>query len=308
MPESKSDTETSSDAERSAQDSLPALARAVADHIRTLQEFGLTHIGNAAPSIDRSVAAISPPPSDASAAKAPAPDPPPLPPPQPVIAQPPSPMTKPPSTRKAAAQTSLFLFGEPAPPSAAEPDHQDGNLHDIRADIGDCQRCKLAPTRTHIVFGDGNPNAQLVFVGEAPGADEDASGVPFVGRAGQLLNKIIEAIGMKREDVYIANVVKCRPPENRTPEKDEIAACSGFLHRQLALIRPKIIVALGAPAAFTLLNDGKIGSITKIRGQIFDYRGVPLMPTFHPAYLLRSPDKKREVWEDMKKVRDLLKG
>lgn len=218
------------------------------------------------------------------------------------------------STAKSKPQVSLFdMFDaepEPPAPAAAEPtpEPQDTCLQDIRDEIGDCQRCKLATGRHHIVFGDGNPQARLVFVGEAPGADEDASGVPFVGRAGQLLNKIIEAIGMKREDVYICNVVKCRPPENRTPERDEIDACQGFLHRQLAIIKPKIIVSLGAPAAFTLLGDSRIGRISEIRGNFYDYRGTPLMITFHPAYLLRTPEKKREVWEDMKKVRAFLRG
>lgn len=218
------------------------------------------------------------------------------------------------STAKSKPQVSLFdMFDaapEPPTPAAAEPtpEPQDTCLQDIRDEIGDCQRCKLATGRHHIVFGDGNPQARLVFVGEAPGADEDASGVPFVGRAGQLLNKIIEAIGMKREDVYICNVVKCRPPENRTPERDEIDACQGFLHRQLAIIKPKIIVSLGAPAAFTLLGDSRIGRISEIRGNFYDYRGTPLMITFHPAYLLRTPEKKREVWEDMKKVRAFLRG
>lgn len=217
------------------------------------------------------------------------------------------------TTAKSKPQASLFdMFGaEPEPPAPEpepEPAAQDTCLQDIRDEIGDCQRCKLATGRHHIVFGDGNPNARLVFVGEAPGADEDASGVPFVGRAGQLLNKIIEAIGMKREDVYICNVVKCRPPENRTPERDEIDACQGFLHRQLAIIKPKIIVSLGAPAAFTLLGDSRIGRISEIRGNFYDYRGTPLMITFHPAYLLRTPEKKREVWEDMKKVRAFLRG
>ncbi|OYT70298.1 MAG: uracil-DNA glycosylase [Chloracidobacterium sp. CP2_5A] len=172
----------------------------------------------------------------------------------------------------------------------------------IRDDLGDCQRCKLARYRARIVFGEGSPQARLVFVGEGPGAEEDATGRPFVGRAGQLLDKIIAAMSLAREEVYICNVVKCRPPENRAPERDEVAACVGFLHRQLAVIRPQVIVALGASAAAALLDDPKLASISRIRGRFHDYRGVPLMPTFHPAYLLRSPDKKREVWEDMKQV------
>ena len=180
-------------------------------------------------------------------------------------------------------------------------------LADIRAEIGDCQRCKLCSTRTNIVFGVGNPNAELMFVGEAPGADEDEQGEPFVGRAGQLLTKIIEAMGFQRSDVYIANILKCRPPNNRPPEPDEVATCEPFLFKQIDAIKPKIIVALGTHAAHTLL---KIDTpISKIRGHVLDFRGgVKVVPTFHPAYLLRSPDRKRDVWEDMKKVRALLSG
>lgn len=154
------------------------------------------------------------------------------------------------------------------------------------------------------MFGEGSPQAKLVFVGEGPGADEDATGRPFVGRAGQLLDKIIEAIGMRREEVYIANIVKCRPPGNRTPERDEVDTCEPFLWRQLAFIRPEVIVALGSPAFQCLVKTRE--PITQARGQWRDWNGIKLMPTFHPAFLLRSPDKKREVWEDMKKVRDYL--
>jgi DNA polymerase len=175
----------------------------------------------------------------------------------------------------------------------------------IRADIGDCTRCKLhTQGRTQVVFGAGNPAAQLMFVGEAPGADEDLQGVPFIGRAGQLLTKIIEAIDMKREDVYIANVIKCRPPQNRNPEPDEVATCEPFLFQQIDAIHPKVIVALGKFGAQTLLRT--LEPISKLRGRIFDYRGSKLIPTFHPAYLLRNPSSKREVWEDMKLVKKLL--
>jgi DNA polymerase len=178
-------------------------------------------------------------------------------------------------------------------------------LESIRADLGDCQRCKLCTTRTNIVFGVGNPHAELMFVGEAPGADEDEQGEPFVGRAGQLLTKIIEAMGMQRSDVFIANVLKCRPPSNRPPEPDEVATCEPFLFKQIDSIKPKVIVALGTHAAHALL---KIDTpISKIRGHVIEFRdGIKLVPTFHPAYLLRSPDRKRDVWEDMKKVRALL--
>ena len=175
----------------------------------------------------------------------------------------------------------------------------------VRADIGDCTRCKLHTLgRTQVVFGVGNPEADLMFVGEAPGRDEDLQGYPFVGRAGQLLTKIIEAIALKREDVYIANVIKCRPPENRNPEPDEVATCEPFLFRQIDIIKPKVIVALGKFGAQTLLRT--LDPISRLRGRVFDYRGAKLIPTFHPAYLLRNPSSKREVWEDMKLVRSLL--
>ncbi len=178
----------------------------------------------------------------------------------------------------------------------------------LREEIGPaCTRCKLhALGRTQTVFGVGNPAADLMFVGEAPGADEDAQGEPFVGRAGQLLTKIIEAIGLKREDVYIANVIKCRPPGNRNPEPDEVERCQPFLFRQIDAIKPKVIVALGKFAAQALLQTTE--PITRIRGRQSKYRGATLIPTFHPAYLLRNPSSKREVWEDMKKVRAILDG
>jgi uracil-DNA glycosylase len=180
-------------------------------------------------------------------------------------------------------------------------------LEAIRAEIGDCTRCQLHGLgRKQIVFGVGNPNADLMFVGEAPGADEDEQGVPFIGRAGQLLTKIIEAIELTREDVYIANVIKCRPPANRNPEPDEVATCEPFLFQQIDSIRPKVIVALGTFAAHTLLRTD--APISRLRGQLHDYRGTKLIPTFHPAYLLRSPDRKRDVWEDMKLVRSLLQS
>jgi DNA polymerase len=176
----------------------------------------------------------------------------------------------------------------------------------VRTEIGDCTRCKLHRLgRRQIVFGVGNPEADLMFVGEAPGHDEDVQGIPFVGRAGQLLTKIIEAIGLQREDVYIANVIKCRPPENRNPEQDEVDTCEPFLFQQIDIIKPKVIVALGTFAARALLRT--LDPISRLRGRVYDYRGAKLIPTFHPAYLLRNPASKREVWEDMKKVRELLK-
>ncbi|WDT79496.1 MAG: uracil-DNA glycosylase [Candidatus Manganitrophus sp.] len=179
-------------------------------------------------------------------------------------------------------------------------------LSEVRDEIGDCRRCKLCSTRKNIVFGTGNPHAALMFVGEAPGADEDAQGQPFVGRAGQLLTKMIEAMGLSRETVYIANIIKCRPPENRNPQPDEIAACSPFLLKQIEAIRPKVICALGTFSAQTLLETQQ--KISALRGKFHDYHGVKLLPTFHPAYLLRNPNEKKTVWEDLKKIMEELKN
>jgi DNA polymerase len=186
------------------------------------------------------------------------------------------------------------LFGDPALASA-------GSLEEVRAHIGDCARCKLAGGRTNIVFGVGNPNADLMFVGEGPGRDEDLQAEPFVGRAGQLLTEIITK-GMKlaRSDVYIANIVKCRPPENRNPEPDEIATCRPFLARQIDIVAPRVIVALGSVAAQALLEVRT--PITRMRGNWHDYRGIKVMPTLHPAYLLRTPGDKKLVWADIKLV------
>jgi DNA polymerase len=198
---------------------------------------------------------------------------------------------------------------KPAARSAAVPlvVQPAGALTVVRTDLGDCTRCKLAGLgRSQIVFGVGNPDADLMFVGEAPGADEDVQGIPFVGRAGQLLTRIIEAIDLQRGDVYIANVIKCRPPQNRNPEPDEIEQCEPFLFRQIDIVRPKVIVTLGKFAAHTLLRTEE--PISRLRGRVFEYRGAKLVPTFHPAYLLRNPASKREVWEDMKLVRELLKA
>ncbi len=178
------------------------------------------------------------------------------------------------------------------------------SLERICGELAGCTRCKLHRRRTNIVFGVGNPHAELVFVGEGPGHDEDVQGIPFVGRAGQLLTQMINAMGLSREDVYIANVVKCRPPENRAPEKDEVATCLPFLLRQLTNINPKVIVCLGSVAAQALLNTNK--AISHFRGQWLDFRGAKLMATYHPAYLLRNPHAKPEVWADLKKVMAFL--
>jgi DNA polymerase len=178
------------------------------------------------------------------------------------------------------------------------------SLPKILADIGDCTRCKLHRGRTKLVFGDGNSKADLVFVGEGPGRDEDAQGLPFVGRAGKLLTQMIEAMGLQRKDVYICNVVKCRPPENRTPEKDEVETCSPFLLRQLDAIAPKVIVCLGSVAAQSLLQTNR--GISHFRGEWRDFRGRKLLATYHPAYLLRNPSAKGEVWKDLQKVMAVL--
>ena len=216
-------------------------------------------------------------------------------------------------TENAAMDTNFVPSGANPSGPRAEPEaivpmftSQADALQAIRDDLGaDCTRCKLhALGRKQVVFGVGNPNADLMFVGEAPGADEDIQGEPFVGRAGQLLTKIIEAIDLKREDVYIANVIKCRPPGNRNPEPDEVEQCEPFLFRQIDTIKPKVIVALGKFAAQCLLRT--TDPITRIRGREFKYRDAILIPTYHPAYLLRTPSAKREVWEDMKRVRAIL--
>ncbi len=207
------------------------------------------------------------------------------------------------------ARSGLLGVSLPAPeaPAAARPSEQAAVARDgatrlpiIRAELGDCQRCKLHPLRKNIVFGVGNPNADLVFVGESPGADEDAQGEPFVGAAGQLLDKMIVAMGFAREDVYICNVLKCRPPGNRKPEPDEVEQCEPFLKQQLRAIAPRIIVALGKFAAHSLC--GVSTPITRLRGTMHTYEGIPVMPTYHPAFLLRDPARKGEVWQDLKTV------
>jgi uracil-DNA glycosylase len=221
-----------------------------------------------------------------------------------------------PAWRRRAADGVADADEAPAEQAAAQAEAQaaseDGErpqetLEIVRDDLGECTRCKLHRLgRSRIVYGVGNPRAELMFIGEAPGRDEDIQGIPFVGRAGQLLTKIIEAIDLGREDVYIANVIKCRPPENRNPEPDEVASCEPFLFRQVQVIRPRVIVALGTFAAQALLRTND--PISRLRGKVFHYGDARLIPTFHPAYLLRSPERKREVWEDMKLVRAILRG
>jgi uracil-DNA glycosylase len=310
------------------------LVRQAKEHLRYYQELGITEMGDAErlptlPALTSTqptpitplelkatvpaapVEAKAPAPLSTAQLTAPTPSVPTLP---PLIAMPdPPPLILPLTTQEAMpkSEDTPLLFGElesslrPDVPAALANE----TLEDIRREMGDCQRCKLWTTRTNLVFGEGSPQAQLMFVGEGPGADEDATGRPFVGRAGQLLTKMIEAIDLKREQVYIANVVKSRPPGNRTPEADEVKACKPFLLRQIACIKPKLIVTLGNPATQSLL-DTKVG-ITRLRGEVQNYpylSDVKVIPTFHPAYLLRSPDKKREAWEDLKKVRAFLRG
>lgn len=192
------------------------------------------------------------------------------------------------------------------PPAAAADAGERTALEEAREALGDCRRCPLHRTRQRLVFGEGNPRAELVFVGEAPGADEDVQGRPFVGAAGQLLTKIIEAMKLRREEVYICNILKCRPPGNRNPQPDEIATCEPFLIRQLQAIRPRIICALGTFAAHTLLKSE--APISVLRGRFHSYQGIPVMPTYHPAYLLRNPGGKKQVWEDVQMVMQALRA
>jgi uracil-DNA glycosylase family 4 len=178
-------------------------------------------------------------------------------------------------------------------------------MKDIRNELGDCQRCKLHQTRRTIVFGEGNENAKLMFIGEGPGYDEDVQGRPFVGKAGQLLTRIIQSMHLQREEVYIANIIKCRPPQNRNPEPDEIESCSPFVRKQIDAIRPRVVCALGTFSAQTLLKT-KAG-ITALRGKIYTLDNITVIPTYHPAFLLRNPEKKKDVWEDMKRVLERLR-
>lgn len=298
-------------------DAMADVARQLEEQLKFYREIGVTDIGDSLPQAT-SVAAGGAAVSSAGSSAAPLPVESPLTTapvavataaPQPVEI---NPTTQEPMPKKRETPGQAGLFGDLLPMEEAAPaahtlpviEAQDPSLDAIREDIGECTRCKLHEHRTHIVFGEGDPQARLVFVGEGPGADEDATGRPFVGRAGQLLDKIVAAIGLKRDECYIANVVKCRPPGNRTPERDEVATCEQFLFRQLAFIKPQVIVALGSPAFQCLLRTKD--TITRSRGEWRDWNGIKVMPTFHPAYLLRSPDKKREAWEDMKKVRDYL--
>jgi len=223
---------------------------------------------------------------------------------QPKITRPVTPRVEPSKPAAAiASEPVTTLFGElaPAPGKLAKSSE---TFEVIHADIGDCTRCPLHQQRTHVVHTEGNRKARLMFVGEAPGADEDIQSRPFVGRAGQLLTKIIEAIGLKREEVLIGNVNRCRPPGNRAPTTEEASMCKPFLLREIAVVQPEVIVVLGNTAMKNLLDTRE--GITRLRGLFQDYQGIKVMPTFHPAYLLRDASKKRETWDDLKKVRDYL--
>jgi DNA polymerase len=221
-----------------------------------------------------------------------------------------SPLGPAPASAPAPAEASApeRLFGGLAEEGFDRPPPEDpaARLAEIRETIGECTRCKLHRGRTHVVFGVGNPRAGLMFVGEGPGAEEDARGEPFVGRAGKKLDQMIASIGLRREDVYIANVVKCRPPDNRDPESDEIATCSPFLEAQIEAIRPRVIMTLGSPATRTLLRTRQ--GITQLRGRWHSFRGIPVMPTYHPAYLLRAytTENRTKVWEDLRAARARL--
>lgn len=210
-----------------------------------------------------------------------------------------------PPMRKKGRPAATKLPG-PAIHKLAAPEIKEAALGAVREEIGDCKRCKLSKGRTAIVFGEGNPDAELMFIGEGPGREEDLQGRPFVGDAGKLLDRLIEKMGFRREEVYIGNIVKCRPPMNRDPEEDEVASCIPFIQKQIGVIAPKVIVSLGRISAHTL--TGTSIPISKLRGTFYEYRGIPLMPTFHPAYLLRNPNAKWDVWRDMQKVLEKLKG
>ena len=206
--------------------------------------------------------------------------------------------------QRATAIVPTAIVAAPKATAVGDAPESLATLDAVRREMGDCQRCKLHAGRTHIVFGVGSPTARLLFVGEGPGRDEDLQGVPFVGAAGQLLDRMVKAMGLSRGEVYIANIVKCRPPGNRDPEPDEIEACEGFLQAQIRAVRPSVIVALGRIAAQALLHDPT--PVSRLRGVWREYEGVPLMPTFHPAYLLRTPGDKRLVWDDLQAVMQRL--
>jgi uracil-DNA glycosylase len=276
------------------------IGRQILEHLKLYQDLGVRYVRAAGTDRTKPAARPERPPVPAAA--------------------PPKAPKKPAAVKPTAAppQKPVPKSADPVPKPKPEPDQQridipppvtaggvpGESLDSIRAEVENCRRCKLWPTRNNIVFASGNPNAELMFVGEAPGADEDEQGLPFVGRAGQLLTKVIESIGLNRNEVFICNILKCRPPGNRNPEPDEIAACEQFLFRQIAVVKPKIICAVGAYSAQTLLRTSEL--IGQLRGRLLDYRGTKLLATYHPAYLLRNPIEKRKVWEDMLVIRKYL--
>ncbi|HEY0840062.1 MAG TPA: uracil-DNA glycosylase [Vulgatibacter sp.] len=281
---------------------LGRIAAELARHVRWAQEKGETEVPLPAP---HAAAPVAPRPSrpneapSAAAVASAAPVQHPRPPP--AAAPSPAPFASAPSALHAPSSPAAApSFGSSASPLHASRETAPRTLQQIRDDLGDCRRCGLCAGRRNIVFGDGSPSAELVFVGEGPGEEEDRQGLPFVGAAGHLLDKMIEAMGYRRDEVYVCNVVKCRPPGNRNPLPEEVAACEPFLRAQLAAIRPKAIVALGKFAAQALLRDET--PITRLRGTWREYEGIPLMPTFHPAYLLRAPAEKRKAWDDLQQV------
>lgn len=281
-------------------DELLSLATDIREHVSCLHELGIdtveaangTQSPNESATVHPEVVNQKLPPRRTQTAAVP------------TLAAPPALVPKPSaSSTKIITTAPSTLFGDLTAKSQ-KLEKTTETFEEIWADIGDCTRCPLHQGRTHIVHTEGNRRARLMFIGEAPGADEDAQARPFVGRAGQLLTKIIEAIGFKREEVLIGNVNRCRPPGNRPPTEEEATMCKPFLLREIASVQPEVIVVMGNTATRNLLN-AKLG-ITKLRGEFQDYHGVKVMPTFHPAYLLRDPSKKQETWQDLKKVRDYL--
>ena len=282
--------------------------RDLVESLALYADWGVAHFVVAPGRRAESVLPESPAIPEAAAARPPLPSRP-TPPPRPAVAAPrsaapklarPAPPAGPAASQPAA---SLLESAEEALPRLT-PEEKASQLEALRAEIGDCTRCGLSAGRRHLVFGEGNPDAALMFAGEGPGADEDRTGRPFVGRAGQLLDRMIEAMSLRREQVYIANVVKCRPPDNRTPEPEECATCGPFLLRQIEIIQPRVLVLLGSVAAQYVLGTRK--SMGLLRGSVHRHRGALVIPTYHPAYLLRNPAAKRDVWEDLQKAMGLL--
>ncbi len=276
--------------EQDARQELSNLVSAIKEHLRWRKRHGVGWVSGAPSPRYGKAPAPQEAPAAAPAVERPAPEPP---------RQPPPPREPAPKPARQPLQRSLDVPPDPRPPRPQE-EPPPPDLSQVREHLGECKRCRLWRDRSNIVFGQGAPEADLMFIGEAPGHEEDKRGEAFVGAAGQLLTKMIKAMGLERDGVYIANIIKCRPPRNRDPAPDEIAACEVFLKQQIDAIKPGIIVTLGAFAARTLLQrDAGIG---RMRGKWHAYHGVPLMPTFHPAYLLRNPDAKRPAWSDLKMV------